>query len=413
MRFHVLGIPHTVTNKEYSACAFTQKVLKFCTMMHARGHTIFHYGHERSKVDCTEHVTVTTDEDLKKAYGDYNWKSSTFKHDTKDYAHKIFNVKAALEIVTRKAKGDFLLLFWGIGHAHVAKVHSDLLVVEPGIGSYNQILAPFAIFESYAVMSHVYAKYNMMPRLMDAVVPNYFDAKDFLDAADPEAVRLAIQVADTKTSAYQSATISDVLRCPEGKYALVIARLIPSKGIQLAIESCKEAGVKLIVAGQGNMKDCVPADYQLDLTELDDPTGVTHIGYVEPQERAILIARALCIMCPTLYNEPFGGVNVESQMSGVPVITTDWGGFVETVVHGITGYRCRVLEHFVWALKNVQYLDKSVIKKWASDNYGFDKVASMYEEYFKMIQTVQTGRGFYEKNPGRLGLAWLEKKLPT
>ncbi len=39
-------------------CAFVQKVYKFCEEMTKRGHTVYHYGHEDSSVNCTEHINV-------------------------------------------------------------------------------------------------------------------------------------------------------------------------------------------------------------------------------------------------------------------------------------------------------------------------------------------------------------------
>src|SRR5437016_2311453 len=111
MRFHVLGICHTVSSKEYLSCAFTQKVVKFCSMMMQNTeennakkkkmtmkelikdkniHYVIHYGHERSEVEADEHVSVITDEILYRTYGNYDWKKEFFKHQSNDFAHTSF-----------------------------------------------------------------------------------------------------------------------------------------------------------------------------------------------------------------------------------------------------------------------------------------------------------------------------------
>lgn len=66
--FHVCGLPHTVCTKEYSTCAFTQKVLNFCKMMTALGHDVYHYGGSGSVVECTEHIDILTQEDRDKFF---------------------------------------------------------------------------------------------------------------------------------------------------------------------------------------------------------------------------------------------------------------------------------------------------------------------------------------------------------
>jgi glycosyltransferase involved in cell wall biosynthesis len=295
-----------------------------------------------------------------------------------------------------------------------------MIVVEPGIGSYNSLVAPYAVFESYSVMDHVYGKHSLAPRPLDSVIPNYFNVNDFIDISKgqiEESVETFVEahaqklVGDPTTGLTK---LDNLMRLPQGQYVVVIARLIHSKGIQIAIDACREANIKLVIAGQGRIKDAVSATCQFEETDYDVPHGVTHVGYVEPLERAVLLARAKCLMAPTLYAEPFGGVNVEAQMCGLPVITTDWGAFAETVLHGYTGYRCRTLEQFLWALKNVDTLDKSVIRAWAVSNYGLTKIATMYEEYFGMLQRAQKNpkNGFYQENPGRLGLTWLQKSYP-
>ena len=374
MRFHVLSLPHTVTTKEYSGCAFTQKVLKFCKMMTARGHTIYHYGHKDSEVECYEHVPVTFNDDLQKAYGNYNWKKEFFKHNTQDHAHIIFNKRAIIEVGARKKPNDFLVLFWGYGHAPVMDAHPDLIAVEGGIGCTNKPCTPHSVYESYSIMNIIYGKYDRWPHWYDAVIPNYFDPEDFEFNDKPK------------------------------DYFLFVGRIIDSKGLGIAIDVTQRLGVNLIVAGQG------------DLSTIRNPipSHITLIGYVEPKQRSDLMKNAKALIAPSHYNEPFGGVTIEALFCGTPTITTDWGGFAENNLHGITGYRCRTIEQFVWAGKNIDKISRKTCHEWAMNNFSLDRVSKMYEEYFETLSKVSDGSGgFYAKNDERTELDWLYRTYPT
>lgn len=377
-RFHVLAVPHTVTRKDYSACAFTQKVLKFCKMMTARGHTVYHYGHADSEVEATEHVPVTDNEVLQKAYGTYDWRKEIFKHSVGDHANTVFNQRAIEEIKKRKQPNDFLLMFWGLGHAEIPKALPDMLAVEPGIGCFNTPSAPYNIFESYSVMNYIYGREKWEPRWQDAVIPNYFDLADF--TFEPK----------------------------KGEYFVYLGRIIKAKGLDIAVKMAQAAGIKLKVAGQGDLKAELGYEPPADVVEV--------VGYVEPEARSELLQGARALLAPTHYNEPFGGVTIEAMFCGTPIITSDWGAFAENNLHGVTGYRCRNLEQFLWAAKNIEKIDRGACRFWAEKNFTLEHVAPMYEEYFKGLLGYAGGAdGFSAPEKGdapRTELDWLVREYP-
>ena len=130
-----------------------------------------------------------------------------------------------------------------------------------------------------------------------------------------------------------------------------------------------------------------------DTLPVDDAviTPFTYRGVVGPEERSELMGNARAVLVPSLYLEPFGGVNVEAQLCGTPVITTDWGAFPETVEDGKTGFRCRTMAEFTKAVEDVGKLKRTYIRKRAIDKYSAPVVAKQYDRYFKNLMGLYGG----------------------
>ena len=208
----------------------------------------------------------------------------------------------------------------------------------------------------------------------DVVIPSYFDLNDFEYSEEKE------------------------------DYFLYLGRVYEGKGLNIAIQATQEIGAKLIVAGQNTLKN-------MGYDKV--PDHVVEYGYADVEARKRLMSKAKGAFVASLYNEPFGSVQVECLLSGTPTITTDWGAFTENNIHGVTGYRCRTFEQFVWAAKNIHNIKPSVCREFAINNFSFDRVGKMYEEYFQSLINIFDANGWYEPNNDRTELDWLKKHYPA
>lgn len=394
MRFHVVSLPHTQTTKAYNACAYTEKVRKFCNMMKSLGHEVFLYAGEENEAFVDELVTCVTKEEQKVWFknNDFtkNFFNITWGADDPHWVIMNGRVISAIQLrlkyepIHRKGKTemiskDFICLIGGNCQKMIADAFPAVTSVEFGVG-YTGVFSKFRVYESYAWMHYVHGTLNDdNGHFFDAVIPNYFQLEDFPFSKDKK------------------------------PYYLYLGRMVSRKGLEMASETVKRIGGKLILSGQGVLQNSPGKIVTKEITLEGD--HLEYVGYADVKKRADLLGHATAVFVETSYLEPFGGVAVEAQLCGTPVITTDWGAFPETVLHGVTGYRVRYIGESMAAAIKAKSLDPHTIRKWAADNFSTKRVRFMYETYFKNLLMLWD-EGWYTDDMPLDGLDRYKKYYP-
>jgi glycosyltransferase involved in cell wall biosynthesis len=356
-RLHVISLPHTETTRQFDWCAFTAKTRKFATMMTQLGYDVRLYSGEVNEAKCTEHIPIVSRAEQAKWFGQYDWSRHMFNDfDSSREFWQVTNARAAREIRARARPGDILGLVMGASQQPIARMLGDMGLheVEIGIG-YSGIVSPFRVFESYALRHFLADRApNDDVRPFDVVIPNFFELDQFPEGDG------------------------------SGDYYLFMGRLIRRKGPKIAADVCRQIGAKLVIAGQG-MASTAPNFVTSDGTVLEG--DIEYVGLADPVQRARLMGEAKAVFVPTIYLEPFGGVAVEAMLCGTPVITSDWGAFTETVIDGVTGFRCHTMSDFVEAAIRAPSLDRKAIRAYATSRYATSVVGKQYDRYFRRLTT--------------------------
>jgi glycosyltransferase involved in cell wall biosynthesis len=359
-RFHVISLPHTQTTKEYTACAYTMKVLKFCKMMKSLGHEVYLYASDENEAPCDELINIVTKKEQAEWFGDYDHKTNMFNivWDANLPYWKTPNERAIKEIKKRAKPKDFVCIIGGNCQKQIADGLPDLMSVEYGIG-YEGTFAKFRVFESYAHMHYCSGlARDDNGHFYDTVIPNYFDPEEF------------------------------TLREKKDDFYLFIGRLIPRKGPEMAVEVTRRIGAKLVLAGQGVKKIEGNKIYGEENMILEGD-HIKHMGHADIKQRNELMGRAKAVFVCTYYLEPFGGVSIEPMFCGTPVITTDFGAFPENIIHGDVGYRVRTMGEAVWAANNLDKLKSPAkIRQYAMKNFSMDRIKNLYQAYFEQLYTL-------------------------
>lgn len=353
MRIHLLGIPHTITRRSWSTCAFTSKIRYMSPMLRALGHTTVHYGIAGAESGANVDVNVLSQEEYYDYLGHRNNDPKRFAGDDARIDHPLyveFNRRLAPILRNEVQRGDIVFHPFGKAHEPLAFIHAGV-DCEMGIG-YPESYLPFRIFESSAWMHWHQARFNRGVSVYEWVIPASFDVAEW-----------PMGTPDT-----------------ERPYIAFLGRISELKGCHLIAQlAALMPDVRFVLCGNG--------DPERFLTS----PNIEYLPPISGTARAEFLGNAMACIYPSQYAEPFGQTHVEAMLCGTPVLVPPYGVYLETVTHGVHGFHCRVLHDWARAIRKVHTIDRAAVRAWAVSRYSLEAVGPQYDAAIRQLSAYGVG----------------------
>lgn len=166
-------------------------------------------------------------------------------------------------------------------------------------------------------------------------------------------------------------------------YLLFVGRISMEKGTHYAIEVAQNLDLPLIIAAKLDAVD-IPYFNEYVGPQLSDDR-IRWIGEVDETERNKLMSRALCLLHPITWREPFGLTLIEAMACGCPVVAFDKGSIPEIIVDSKTGFIVEDIEGMIEAVEKAGSLDRLFCREYVLDNFNAVKMTDGYEDVYRRI----------------------------
>lgn len=135
-------------------------------------------------------------------------------------------------------------------------------------------------------------------------------------------------------------------------YFIFIGRLTEEKGIDVLIQSCNAYNYKLIIIGDGDMKDEV-------VKLADQHDKVTYLGFKDKTTIIDYLSKAKALIFPSIWFEGMPLTIIESFAVSTPVIASNLGAMSEMIEDNVNGYHfvANDVVDLVSKIKHIQQLD--------------------------------------------------------
>jgi glycosyltransferase involved in cell wall biosynthesis len=170
-------------------------------------------------------------------------------------------------------------------------------------------------------------------------------------------------------------------------YVAALGRICPEKGFHIAADAAGRAGKRLFLAGSVfGYEEHIEYFHSEIQPRLNG--RVVYLGPVPMERRRALLARARCLLVPSLAPETSSLVAMEALACGTPVVAFPSGALAEIVEDGRTGFLVRDEREMADAIVSAGTLDPAACRRAAVERFNSKR---MIQSYFELYGEIAKG----------------------
>lgn len=175
-------------------------------------------------------------------------------------------------------------------------------------------------------------------------------------------------------------------------FAVALGRICPEKNVHEALEAATKAGTRVLIGGHAfpYREHTDYFDEKIEPLLNQGPVAHRFLGSLETERRQRLLARAKCLLHPTLAPETSSLVAMEALAVGTPVIAYRSGALPEIIDDGVTGFLVDSVDEMADAIGRVHEIRPENCRAAAEKRFSRDRMAREYLDlYAAMVASEQ------------------------
>lgn len=166
-----------------------------------------------------------------------------------------------------------------------------------------------------------------------------------------------------------------------------VGRMVPEKGILVAIETARLSGRRLLIAAKVGAQPREVEYHERVVLPAMRTADVEYLGELSSEDRDLLFARCHATLMPGDWPEPFGLVAIESLACGTPVLARPVGALPEIVRDGIDGWFGEDAAALASRVDAVGRLDRRAIRSSVLERFSASRMTEGYLGVYRQVLT--------------------------